>query len=378
MSVKGAAYMRYRNSKYSTNRKGGFAPQKGRASTQRRQPIQNQNRQTIRSTNRPAVNQRQPFQGRSGYYGSPARKRGLGRAIFFLCAIFALGCVGFKLLFHHDGPTKADNPSIQAGAPVAQDGNTIIPDITIHQGDLVLVNREAPYQEDPNQNLVSLYDYKQDSYNVKDKNLTIEKRIVDPLNQMLQDFHRAKGPSDLLITSAYRDLIKQNQLYKDEIAALGSAGAMWVSRPGYSEHHTGLALDLTIFYVDTGLSDDYDGTGIYSWINQNCQKYGFVVRYPEDKANITNVNHEPWHFRYVGLPHAEIMVEKGYCFEEYIDSLRSFSPENPLVYSASDGKTYQVYFIKEDVAKNGIPIPNGKGYAVSGNNVDGYIVTITE
>ena len=142
--------MRYRNSKYSTNRKGGFAPQKGRASTQRRQPIQNQNRQTIRSTNRPAVNQRQPFQGRSGYYGSPARKRGLGRAIFFLCAIFALGCVGFKFLFHHDGPTKADNPSIQAGAPVAQDGNTIIPDITIHQGDLVLVNREAPYQEDPN------------------------------------------------------------------------------------------------------------------------------------------------------------------------------------------------------------------------------------
>ena len=159
---------------------------------------------------------------------------------------------------------------------------------------------------------------------------------------------------------------------------MGSAGAMWVSRPGYSEHHTGLALDFTIFYVDTGLSDDYDGTGIYSWINQNCQKYGFVVRYPEDKANITNVNHEPWHFRYVGLPHADIMVEKGYCFEEYIDSLRSFSPENPLVYSASDGKTYQVYFIKEDVAKNGIPIPNGKSYAVSGNNVDGYIVTITE
>ena len=88
-----------------------------------------------------------------------------------------------------------------------------------------------------------------------------------------------------------------------------------VARPGTSEHHTGLAIDFN------GVKDDFYKTKEYSWLMSNAANYGFILRYPQNKTDVTNVIYEPWHFRYVGKVHAQKVVQSGLCLEEYIDSI---------------------------------------------------------
>ena len=88
-----------------------------------------------------------------------------------------------------------------------------------------------------------------------------------------------------------------------------------VADPGCSEHHTGLAFDLNVpgrYFVDTAQ---------YIWLKQHCWDYGFIMRYTDEKEDITGIIGEEWHVRYVGLDHAKKIQELGYCLEEYIDWL---------------------------------------------------------
>ena len=100
------------------------------------------------------------------------------------------------------------------------------------------------------------------------------------------------------------------------------------------------------------------GTGDYTWIDENAHKYGFVNRYPKGKESITMIDNEPWHFRYVGVPHATAMKEYDLCLEQYIDFLET--------------TTTNVYIpLKVNTETEKVPYP----YEISGNNVDGWIVT---
>ena len=143
-----------------------------------------------------------------------------------------------------------------------------------------------------------------------------------------------------------------------------------MAQPGGSEHHTGLVIDLYL-YFSNGTSGDYDGTGEYAWINSHCQEYGYVVRYAGDKQSLTGIADEPWHFRYVGVPHATEMVEKGMCLEEYIDYLRQFPFDGDHLTIEAGGKKYEVWYD----AGSEVYLPDSGNYTVSGNNVDGVIVT---
>ena len=89
-----------------------------------------------------------------------------------------------------------------------------------------------------------------------------------------------------------------------------------VARPGESEHETGLAFDI----IDAGNADlwGFEGTPQEKWLKEHCWDYGFIVRYPPDKAELTGIASEPWHFRYVGLPHSQTIHEQGLCLEEYL------------------------------------------------------------
>lgn len=144
-----------------------------------------------------------------------------------------------------------------------------------------------------------------------------------------------------------------------------------MATPGYSEHHTGYALDFNLLHED-GTSDSYTGTGIYEWVNEHAPEYGFVVRYEPDKAEYTGIQYEPWHFRYVGVPHSLIMKEKNFCLEEYIQFLRDYPADGEHLFFENDGKEYEIYYVK------GLEVPIGEAdsYLVSGDNVDGFIVTL--
>lgn len=90
-----------------------------------------------------------------------------------------------------------------------------------------------------------------------------------------------------------------------------------VAPPGTSEHQTGLACDITDQYYELKNSSLED-TALFQWMSQHCQEYGFIVRYPKDKEDVTGIIYEPWHFRYVGEEAAAYIMEHGLCLEEFL------------------------------------------------------------
>lgn len=193
-----------------------------------------------------------------------------------------------------------------------------IPSGDAETDELVLVNSSHPFKSVPS-DLVSVFDNKTQSYFVKDKNVCVQKRIMQPLNQMMDDFYKETGLKTVNIISGYRSVESQEAIYQRNVKNHGKEYAKkFVQTPGYSEHHTGLAVDLALFYQQDGSSGDFTGEGEYSWFYENSWKYGFVRRYDEEKQDITGIGYEPWHFRYVGKKNAKYMYEHDLCLEEYV------------------------------------------------------------
>ncbi|MGN0468464.1 MAG: D-alanyl-D-alanine carboxypeptidase family protein [Acutalibacteraceae bacterium] len=171
--------------------------------------------------------------------------------------------------------------------------------------------------------LVQVYEKKTSSYFVKDKNVYVDSRIMKPLNNMMDDFYKETGLKTVNVISGYRSIELQSELYKKITLQHGSTYARrFCQTPGSSEHHTGLAVDLSIFHKEDGSSEDFKGQGEYAWFYENCHKYGFVQRYEESKEDITGIGNEPWHFRYVGKKNAEYMKKHNLCLEEYVKMVK--------------------------------------------------------
>lgn len=146
----------------------------------------------------------------------------------------------------------------------------------------------------------------------------VDARICEDLNAMLSDL-RAEGLRPE-INSAFRTNAYQQELYDSKVQEYISDGyttkeaqeqaGSWVAEPGTSEHELGLALDISMY------TDDADE--VHSWLRENCCNYGFILRYPEDKTEITGISNEPWHYRYVGKETAQEITARDLCLEEYL------------------------------------------------------------
>jgi D-alanyl-D-alanine carboxypeptidase len=179
---------------------------------------------------------------------------------------------------------------------------------------LTLVNADNPLSDDYSPTLKSL-----------DNGLQFDERAADKLNAMLSAM-RMEGLSPF-VCSAYRSVEKQQRLYNDKVEKLISSGLnrdqaakearRCVAYPGTSEHNLGLAADI----VSTGyqlLDDKQADTPEVKWLMEHCAEYGFILRYPKGKTEVTGVIYEPWHYRYVGAAAAKEIMESGICLEEYL------------------------------------------------------------
>ena len=153
----------------------------------------------------------------------------------------------------------------------------------------------------------------------------VDSRCYPELQQMMDDC-RAAG-FDPLICASYRTMEKQEALFEDKEARLIREGcpeneveaeaAKVVAYPGTSEHQLGLALDIVdVSYQQ--LDTEQENTPVQQWLMKNSWKYGFVLRYPTDKSDITGIIYEPWHYRYVEKEAAAEMYENKLCLEEYL------------------------------------------------------------
>lgn len=246
----------------------------------------------------------------------------------------------------------------------------------IHYGELILVNKDYSCRTD-GENVESIFDLKSDSYVVTDKYVSMNISIVEYVNSMLDDFYSLYGESDIMIACGYRSYDTQVGLFNNEIDEVGFDEAeQWVARPGYSEHQTGYVFDLNL-NVEGGNGIDYSGEGNYAWINEHCSDYGFIIRYPAGKEEITGYSAEPWHFRYVGIPHSQYISDNGITLEEYLDLIYKHKSDNPMVINDHDDCRWCVYFVEADESGNtNIPVPENYDYLISGDNCSGFIVTV--
>lgn len=243
----------------------------------------------------------------------------------------------------------------------------------LYSGDLILVNNVKPYRfpATDSDSIQPVLEHKNQAYRVKDSLVSLQEHVIGPLNEMFAAYDREGRENDLLLISGYRSREHQQEIFDSR--AEQEAGN-WVAVPGGSEHHTGLALDLSLYNPETGIGRDYTGEGDYAWINIHCPEYGFVVRFPQGKQEQTGIAYEPWHLRYVGPAHAAAMAERGLCLEEYIDFLRSYPFEGEHLQVDTLGGGYEIYFVPADGEQTRLPIPESREYRVSGNNVDGFVV----
>ena len=130
----------------------------------------------------------------------------------------------------------------------------------------------------------------------------------------------AEAGFSLYSLSDYRSYDEQQALYNDYVYTYGQAGADAIcSIPGHSEHQTGLAFDINY------ASSWFDNTAEAKWIANNCWKYGFIIRYPKGKQNITGYKYESWHVRYLGKDLAKKVYDSGLCLEEYLGITSKYS-----------------------------------------------------
>lgn len=181
---------------------------------------------------------------------------------------------------------------------------------------LVLVNKDHPLSED--------YDVKMKTLDHSDK--VAAEVIIQDLQDMLAD-----GTGEGLrfcIASAYRSAERQQEILDQDIKKLTDKGmteeeayiqaTRTVMPAGYSEHETGLAVDI-VALSNQLLDDSQESTPETQWLHDNCDQYGFILRYPKEKTEITGIDYESWHYRYVGKEAAAYMKKHDLTFEEYLE-----------------------------------------------------------
>ncbi len=245
----------------------------------------------------------------------------------------------------------------------------------IGRGDLILVNRDHEYVfgDSDEEEFFSIYQYKNKNYKVKNITVSARMKVIEAMNSMFDDFMAATGKKDVNIISGYRTFDSQKSLYDRRVESEGvEATDKYTALPGFSEHHSGYAVDFAI-YTSEGLYYDFYGQDEYKWVLDHCYEYGFIERYQKEKKELTGFEAEPWHFRYVGAPHAYAMYDKELCHEEYMELLKGYTFEGEhLKIKDHDGVEYEIYYVEG----TSVPVPKGAEYEISGDNESGFIVTI--
>ena len=154
-----------------------------------------------------------------------------------------------------------------------------------------------------------------------DSTRQFDSRAIGELTDMMNAMRKA-GITNIWVQSAYRSVARQKELYDASVQKYLKQGKTqeeaqkltdeYINKPGSSDHNLGLAVDFN--YVD----NKFEKLERFKWLQQHAEEYGFVLRYPKDKENITKIAYESWHWRYVGKEHAQKMNELNMCLEEYV------------------------------------------------------------
>ena len=237
-------------------------------------------------------------------------------------------------------------------------------------------------------NMVNLYQYRKNSDNVSKveingkltysltaDDIAIEATTCDAFNQMILDYCKTLDLSSANQNSASNLVVAWGGYtegtaneYADDIANISK---------GFYDHGLGTTLTLKTFSPSTVVTEEILKND-YLWIYENAHKYGFIIRYPNACKNHTGLDStKRVHLRYIGVEHATYIHQNNICFEEYLELLRNQhnSPDKALNIQVADA-SYLVYYIKYTGNPTSIPVPKNSTYTISGDNMNGFIVTV--
>ncbi len=285
----------------------------------------------------------------------------------------------------------------------------ILKNSDIYAGDLILVNKAHGLREDmlpPENRYGELVPVCASSPQIR-----LRRTAVTFLTELMSEIG---GWEHIVPVSGWRSQREQQDIWDDTLKSDGLEFTQkFVAVPGHSEHQTGLAIDLGLRqeHIDF-ICPEFPYSGICQTFREKAAAYGFIQRYPEGKESVTGIGHEPWHFRYVGAPHAEIMEKNGLTLEEYIEFVKAYPFGSRPYLLKTGGKQALVSFIRAAVrtdrdshadpkakqtSRREPPVGAGRSpvrpaaeadgiaasirltgtnpHTVSGNNVDGFILT---
>ena len=232
----------------------------------------------------------------------------------------------------------------------------------IHNGLLILVNAEHPIQHMERPVLAPA---------VPGSDILLDTRAAAMLSGVIS---RIGAAGEIVPVSGWRSEAEQREIWDGSMRDSGEEFTRkYVALPGCSEHQTGLAIDLALRADNIDfIRPEFPYDGVCGRLRALAADYGFVERYQSGKEGVTGIAAEPWHFRYVGRPHARIMCEMGLCLEEYVEYLRAYPYPERLLEVRGEVYEAEVGFAG---ARDTLGLPDAP-YQVSGHNVDGYIYTL--
>lgn len=200
--------------------------------------------------------------------------------------------------------------------------------------------------------------------------ILMESRAAALLQELVASVN---GLGKIVPVSGWRSAGEQQEIWDSTMASDGEEFTRkYVALPGCSEHQTGLAIDLgraarKVDFIRPAFRD----TGVCGAMKRAAARYGFILRYAAQKQAVTGIAYEPWHFRYVGTPHAMLMERNDLCLEEYLPWLRRAE----RVCCLPDGREVCIRYIPAAGAATGLSVPDNLCCQISGDNEGGFILT---
>ncbi len=240
---------------------------------------------------------------------------------------------------------------------------TVLNKSNVYRGDLILVNARCGLKEQENSDLVPA---------MGNPDILLQRRSSAALDRLID---RIDGAGDIVPVSGWRSFREQQEIWDDTIKQSGEEFTRkFVALPGHSEHQTGLAIDLGLRSEKIDfICPDFPYDGVCGVFRRLAPEYGFIERYPRGKEAVTGIGHEPWHFRYVGTPHAELMTKMCITLEEYVELLREYVYGRRCL---SFGDCCKIAYLPalED-RETVFDFEDGERINISGDNESGFIIT---
>lgn len=277
-------------------------------------------------------------------------------------------CIEEEGHFVSEGGKGSSTPTLVSGvngelptspAGVADPGCTskAVSKDDIFKGKLVPYRVDMAVIADKSESCVNLAQYKNDYYSTLGDNFPLNKDAADGFNAMMKDYNEATNLTDFAV-------------YGTDATLTGIGTPCPIPFP---DSKTGNTVDVAIVGIDSIIA--YDGDDAEKWVVDNCSNYGYIVRYPQGKAEVTGEAYCPWHLRYVGQPHAMIMSANNMCLEEYVRYIQQHTKEDPVKCSTDD-RTYEIYSVPSMGDVTYLSVPLSGNYEISGDGSTGYIITI--